>query len=172
MTKYVFICSHRHSGSTLLDLILGSHSKIESLGEISFLSQDLALNTPCSCGTPVRQCKVWSRVVERLSATTGLDIMANPYALHLGYPKAHVIVDHTHQTPAYLMRRELMLGMYYMRLRFGARFLDPLLAPLYKSLANTFMVYDAVRAVLNADIVVDYFKVLPESDWRIFAESE
>lgn len=158
MAKYVYICSHRHSGSTLLDLLLGSHSRIESLGEISFLSQDLALNVPCSCGSPVRECTVWRKVIERLSTRSGVDMMANPYALHLGYPKAHVIKDGAHQTPGYLVRRELMLGMYYLRLRLGARFLDPLLAPMTRGLANNFLVYDAVREVLNADTVVDSSK--------------
>ena len=88
MTKYLYICSHRHSGSTLLDLFLGAHSKIESLGEIDFLPQDLALNDPCSCGSSIRDCQVWREVIERLSAKLGVDIRANPYVLHLGYPKA------------------------------------------------------------------------------------
>jgi hypothetical protein len=158
MPKYVYICSHRHSGSTLLDLLLGSHSRVASLGEISFLSQDIALNAPCSCGVPIRECMVWRKVIDRLSARTGVDIMANPYALHLGYPKAQVVIDRTHQTPRYLMHRELMLGMYYLRLRFGMRFLDPLLAPMQNTVANNFLVYDAVRDMLNADAVVDSSK--------------
>ena len=54
MAKYVYISSAAYSGSTLLDLLLGSHSRIESLGEISFLAQDLAVNNRCTCGTPVR----------------------------------------------------------------------------------------------------------------------
>jgi Sulfotransferase family len=158
VTRYVYICSHRHSGSTLLDLLLGSHSRIESLGEISFLSQDLALNLPCTCGLRIRECTVWQTVIDRLSAQLGTDIMANPYALHLGYPLADVTVDRTHQTRAYRARRELMLGMYYLRMRFGARFLDPLLGRMRRSFANNFRVYDAAREVLNADLVVDSSK--------------
>jgi len=128
------------------------------LGEISYLSQDLALNLPCTCGLPIRECAVWRNVIERLSRLLGVDIMAKPYALHLGYPLAYITVDRAHQTRAYRVRRELMLGMYYLRVRFGARFLDPLLGPLRRSLANNFLVYDAVREVLDADIVVDSSK--------------
>ena len=128
------------------------------MGEISYLSQDLALNLPCTCGQPIRECTAWQSIIERLSALLRVDIMAKPYALHLGYPLADVTVDRAHQTPAYRLRRELMLGMYYLRLRFGARFLDPLLGPMRKSLANNFLVYDAAREVLHADIVVDSSK--------------
>jgi hypothetical protein len=158
VTRYVYICSHRHSGSTLLDLLLGSHSRIESLGEISFLSQDLALNLPCTCGVPIRECTVWQGVIERLSKQLGVNIMASPYALHLGYPLADVTVDLAHQTRGYRLRRELMLGMYYLRMRFGASLLDPLLGPMRQSFVNNFRVYDAARDVLNADIVVDSSK--------------
>jgi hypothetical protein len=101
---------------------------------------------------------VWRKVIDRLSARTGVDIMANPYALHLGYPRAQVIIDRMHQTPGYLARRELMLGMFYLRLRLGMRFLDLLLAPMWRSLANNFLVYDAVRELLSTEAVVDSSK--------------
>jgi hypothetical protein len=142
----------------LLDLLLGSHSKVESLGEISFLSQDIALNSPCSCGTPVRQCVIWRRVAERLSARLGVDIMVTPYALHLGYVNTEIRVDSPLQRRAYRVRRELILGLYYLRLHLGARFLDPLVARLDRSLANNFLVYDSFREVLDADTVVDSSK--------------
>lgn len=128
------------------------------MGEISYLSQDLALNLLCTCGLPIRECTAWQSIIERLSALLGVDIMVQPYALHLGYPLADVTVDRAHQTRAYRLRRELMLGMYYLRLRFGTRILDPLLGPMRRSLANNFLVYDAAREVFNVDIVVDSSK--------------
>ncbi len=152
MTKYLYICSHRHSGSTLLDLFLGAHSKIESLGEIDFLPQDLALNDPCSCGSSIRDCQVWREVIERLSAKLGVDIRANPYVLHLGYPKASGV------TPTYLLRRELMLGLQYAQLKSGSTFLESFLGSITKGLASTCLVYEAVADVLKASVVVDSSK--------------
>src|SRR5690606_236057 len=39
----VFICSAGHSGSTLLDMLLGTHSRAESLGELVNLPLDIEL---------------------------------------------------------------------------------------------------------------------------------
>ena len=87
--RIIFIASLPHSGSTLLDLLLGSHSQIESLGEISKLKRyaeaprDAAPRggkQQCTCGAPnVWQCPLWRRVDEFLrsrgtSGLRGLDV--------------------------------------------------------------------------------------------------
>jgi hypothetical protein len=96
--------------------------------------------------------------MKRVDDRLGKDVMANPYALNMGYPRASVVIDRTHQTPAYLLRRKLVLGVYYLRLRFGLRALDTLLGAVYEGIANSFLVYDAVRNVLGARAVVDSSK--------------
>jgi len=68
----IFIASLAHSGSTLLDLLLGSHSQIESLGEIGKLKRyaDAPLSgaehgrkQQCTCGAPsIWQCPHWEKV--------------------------------------------------------------------------------------------------------------
>lgn len=68
----IFIASLPHSGSTLLDLLLGSHSQIESLGEINRLKYyaDAPLRgvqpgreQQCTCGAPsIWQCPHWENV--------------------------------------------------------------------------------------------------------------
>jgi len=157
--KCVYICSAGHSGSTLLDLVLGSHSRIESLGEISFLPQNLAINLKCSCGKPVRECEVWKAIVARLSERSGTDLMQNPYALHMGnHLRAFVTIDRAFQTPLFLMRRRLILGLNYLRYRFGWDFLAPLVRSTDHGIANNFAVYDAARAVMQVDTVVDSSK--------------
>ena len=112
MTKYVYICSAGHSGSTLLDLLLGSHSRIASLGEIDQLSKNIALNTLCACGEPVRSCVLWRDILAKAGKQIGSDLTERPYALHMGYPKASSVIDHAHQTRAYLLKRKVLLGLY------------------------------------------------------------
>lgn len=53
--KVLYICSAGRSGSTLINLVLGSHSQCMSLGEIEHLPKNIALNTPCSCGAAARE---------------------------------------------------------------------------------------------------------------------
>lgn len=158
MIKYVYICSAGHSGSTLLDLLLGSHSRIASLGEIDHLSKNLALNTPCACGQLVRSCPVWNEVISRVGAKLGLDIMKNPYALITGYPKASVVIDHQHQTRLYLLRRRILLGLYYLRVRFSAPVPAEFIRTIEQAIANNVLVFDTVRQTLNVDAIVDSSK--------------
>lgn len=53
--KVVFIASTAHSGSTLLDLILGSHPRIFGLGELKQLEKRL----PRICGICNEDCRFW-----------------------------------------------------------------------------------------------------------------
>jgi len=64
----IYIVSSSHSGSTLLDLMLGSHSAIHSGGEFFRLPQtlniDQAILPRCSCGEKVIHCAFWKEVTE------------------------------------------------------------------------------------------------------------
>lgn len=156
--RYIYICSAGHSGSTLLDLLLGSHSSIASLGEIDQLSKNMALNTLCSCGAPIRSCPLWSEVVRRVGAEIGVDIVAHPYDLHMGYPVASTVIDRSHQTALYLLHRQLVLGLLYVQLRAGADFLSLATRSTMTAADNNVRVFEAVREILGARAIVDSSK--------------
>jgi Sulfotransferase family len=62
MSKIVFIVSLGHSGSTLLNLLLGGHPRAISMGEIwSAIKRWDEEQRPCTCGNPVQKCPVWSQ---------------------------------------------------------------------------------------------------------------
>jgi len=158
MPKYIYICSAGHSGSTLLDLLLGSHSCVASLGEIHQLTKSLALNTICSCGSPVRSCPLWNAVVHRVGNELGIDIFSNPYALNLGYPRSVTLVDPRFQTPWYLTRRTLVLGLTYLHHRSPCDWLPPQPPSVAHGLDNNVRIFEAVRATLDLDMIVDSSK--------------
>lgn len=68
-TLYIGGCGH--SGSTLLDMLLGGHSKISATGEIHrfylSLNSDEKLHR-CTCGESVWTCPFWSAVIDALIA--------------------------------------------------------------------------------------------------------
>jgi hypothetical protein len=66
----VAIASAGHSGSTLLDLLIGNHSRITSAGEMNRVSL-YAADRACACGEPVASCPYWERVRRTLSAALG-----------------------------------------------------------------------------------------------------
>lgn len=65
MIPLVYIAGTGHSGSTLLDLLLGTHSRIESVGEfkrIGRLYEAPQIKQTCTCGKPFASCPFWTRV--------------------------------------------------------------------------------------------------------------
>lgn len=158
MTTYVYICSAGHSGSTLLDLLLGSHSRAGSLGEVIQLPKNIALNTQCSCGQPVRACPLWAAVIDRLGHELGVDLLSDPYALQMGYGLASSVVDHQHQTHAYLLRRKLIIGLLHLELRYGRSLRGPSGRLMSQAVDNTIRTYNAVAELSGVDAVVDSSK--------------
>jgi len=64
----LYVCGGGHSGSTLLDLLLGEHPGITSVGEISVLNRYLEADEyPCSCGRVPNRCPFWQEVMESLA---------------------------------------------------------------------------------------------------------
>ena len=64
---HLYIMGSGHSGSTILDILLGNSSQIESVGELlSGLSR--SDTEPCSCGTTMSDCAFWREVRSRLEA--------------------------------------------------------------------------------------------------------
>jgi len=57
--KVVFILGSGHCGSTLLDLLLDSHSKIVGVGEIATLTP----NSLCACGQVAHECNFWNNII-------------------------------------------------------------------------------------------------------------
>lgn len=156
--KYIYICSAGHSGSTLLDLLLGSHSQIESLGEIIQLSKNFSLNTLCTCGEPVQSCAVWRKVVYVLNEQLGINIFDDPYALNMGSPNPQVIKDKLHSTYRYKLKSKFLNGLRYVELKYQLAFLKHFPNPIYEAIENTFLVYEAVRNVLRCQMIVDSSK--------------
>jgi hypothetical protein len=159
MTKCLYICGAGHSGSTLLDMLLGSHSRIASLGEIINLPMDWATNNRCTCGANVRDCEVWSYVVHEFEQRDGIDVTADPYSLNLG-PIYAAVGDERVTRGVYRLRRRLSAALHYLELRSGLfGVLKPVLRGIHTGLENNLALFDMVGKRLGADFVVDSSKV-------------
>lgn len=158
MIDTVFVLSAGHSGSTLLDLLVGSHSRVASLGEITYLPRSIVRGATCSCGTPVRECEFWKEVVTEVGRKMGKDLFADPYALDLGLMMG-MHRDQSKQTWSYIARWRAIHGIAGLQILYGLPFLNPLTAPLHRAARNNFLLFDSVRRVAGADLVVDSSKV-------------
>ena len=79
MQRVVYIAGCGHSGSTLLDLVLGGHSKLVGLGEAMNLVRPGGIELTrerglvCSCGETIDSCKFWSKVVAEANGESNAD---------------------------------------------------------------------------------------------------
>lgn len=142
MKTIVFIVGAGHSGSTVLDMALGSSPNAFSLGEIVFLGREVKNNTPCVCGKQILRCPFWSDVNEMIKKNYHIDFMKDADSF------------------------SLMTAQHHDRKTFAKKFRNLLLildredhlSPLY--LKHTEILYDAVFKVSNKDVLIDSSKNL------------
>jgi len=73
--KIIYISGEGLSGSTLLDLVLGSHEKAFSAGELRFLAEKGIKNREyCACGSPVPECILWKEIISLWEKNRSLDL--------------------------------------------------------------------------------------------------
>ncbi len=144
----------------MLDLVVGGHSKVASLGEFSFLGKALALKQPCTCGAEVASCPHWRAVFDALASEHGIDLREEPYALEEWFSRASTVIDVAHQTPAYITRLKAASAWcdfrYAVRERLG--WLLPLTPHLNSSVANMSLLFDQVARQWEMNTLVDSSK--------------
>src|ERR687883_1249740 len=82
---YLYVMSRPHSGSTILDILLGNTEAVESVGQL--VSDMGKLDNPCACGTTIRACPFWREVRLRVEAAgVGWDeaVRASVGQAHIG----------------------------------------------------------------------------------------
>ena len=86
-----YIAGAGRSGSTLFDMILGSHSQVEGLGQVDDIKPYFAAGELCTCRRTPEDCPLWSKVLADrptpglLNATRNRDkVLGTLYALVTG----------------------------------------------------------------------------------------
>lgn len=165
-SKYVYIVSSPHGGSTLLSLVLGKHPVAENLGEVSFIPKLLALNELCSCGEALGSCPRFGSLFDVFADMTGHDLRRDPYSVFLGdAPKGRFgsgLIDRKQQTRLqYVLSRARgaldTAGLYLTPRRIGANRVT--LPSVKASVANTLKLYEATEQAWGCRIVIDASKM-------------
>lgn len=165
MVQLVYICGSAHSGSTLLDLLLGSHPEIFSLGEITNKFPEYMKNNElCTCRSPLHECSIWRDVRDKLLGNFSVDIFQSPDQL----PISEEII--WKQGSIYLQK-----FVYYQKFLLAylgrsslASFEVKLLRQVPDSVQitkNVMALYDAVSEVIGRKILVDSSKSSLRMKW-------
>lgn len=95
-TRLIYITSLGHSGSTLVDMSLGTIPSVFSTGELRYLPWQLyrekyaeelseQAQNICTCGKRFSTCAIWRPVVDSLSHEYGYDIMEEPFRFRIDF---------------------------------------------------------------------------------------
>jgi len=130
--KVIYIAGATRSGSTILSNILGEFDGFFNAGELSEI-WDTGLEWPCSCGSDVKKCKIWSLVLKKIfNGNKGIDIKEMIYLRNKAAHSKHV--------PKYLI-------MSSKRSKIRSE-LEPYLAGLSK-------LYRAIQSITHSRVIVD-----------------
>ena len=163
MAKLVYIASAGHSGSTLLDFIIGTVPRVFSTGEVVFLPWEigrprtekpsLEKEDICTCLKSFEECQVWRKVIEELNEKVGYNIYEDPFRFRLSFinRQEYPSMDFAARVKRYLFCQ----GFKYPFLRT----IPGLFEVLYKRvMENNWMLFDTIGEVCNADYIVDSSK--------------
>lgn len=156
--KFVFICAAGHSGSTLLDLLLGAHSRGLSLGEITQLPKNIALDSVCSCNEKLSQCRFWTSIITGFGRSIDVDLWQDPYALNLGFIMAGREIDPLHQTRTRMALRKLAYGAAYAHLRWRLPVPKSVLDSMSQAARRKCDLFNYILGHTGQDFVVDSSK--------------
>lgn len=64
----LYIVSNGRSGSTILDMLLGTHPELWTMGEAQILPWEMKENrAPCGCGKMLGNCKFWENILPKIN---------------------------------------------------------------------------------------------------------
>lgn len=159
---HVYICSAGHSGSTLLDMLLGTHPECESLGELSLLPMDIALGNHCACGVSHQECTLWSPILSEYAEAHGIDVWGRPYSINLGY-MAGINVDRRKINALYKLKWRPLLVLKYAQQKWGIPAIAPLVSEYDAGIHHTLEIYDRVLRHTGKSVTVDSTKHYPKA---------
>lgn len=116
--RVLYIAGAGRSGSTLLDLILGNHREIASVGELAKLpSHGWVRRDYCGCGEPGHLCPFWSEVRRRwLGPGEGAAALAEVLELQGLFERARrwprLLAEAGDPSPELLRYADLMASLY------------------------------------------------------------
>ena len=90
--RVIYIAGNGRSGSTLLDMMLGSGEHNFSAGELTFITREGISQEYCSCGATIGECWVWRKVMELWSSSLSISsaryqILRKRYERNKSLPK-------------------------------------------------------------------------------------
>ncbi len=168
--KLIYILSQAHSGSTLIDCILGTHPDFCSSGELRYLNWQLerTINVKpsieaqdiCTCGNNWRECDFWNVVFERIKEETGVDIVNYPHQFDTKYFGQYSYKDRGGHKRRFIDRALGAIFRIWLERGGNLSTIAWLKPNLKKQINNNWKLYELMSDVSERSVVVDSTKHL------------
>ena len=113
MIQIAYILVASHSGSTLLTMLLNSHSEVATIGErFTGCPEDLSWYL-CSCGCKIRECPFWQYVTSAMKKK-GVNFNLENFGTHFSMPDSIIatkLLDPLHRGPVLELLRDIGLRL-------------------------------------------------------------
>ena len=118
--RVVSIIGSGRSGSTVLDIVLGNHPKVEGVGALSKLPRSGWVpddNRRCSCGSPIHVCPYWAEVHRRWIDAVGADGLTRYIDLQARYEQSstrwpRLLLEDRSPSPTFLEYSYMTSALY------------------------------------------------------------
>lgn len=115
----VVVIGDGRSGSTVLDIVLGSHPNIEGVGALRKLPRSGWVpdtDRRCACGSPIHACPFWIRVYERWTEAVGEEGLARYIELQDRYERfrawPRLLIEAHKPSPSFLAYARMTSALY------------------------------------------------------------
>lgn len=114
MIQIAYILAASHSGSTLLTMLLNSHSEVATIGErFTGYPEDLSWYL-CSCGCKIRECHFWQWVASKMRKR-GINFDLQEFGTSFSMPDSHIattLLGPLHRGPGLELLRDIGLRLF------------------------------------------------------------
>ncbi len=157
-----YVASPGHSGSTLLDMLLGLNRDIFSTGELIHLPNQYHRNRlfipsssnglSCSCGNTFYDCPFWGKIFNELNDITKYDLGKNPLRFRIAFLLSHT---RPHKRFIHSLMRFFVLFIIRFRLNYTDIFVKYLLL---RRIRNNELLFKLINNLAGAKYVIDSSK--------------
>jgi hypothetical protein len=166
MSKLIYILSTGHSGSTILDIMLGTFPQVFSTGELKYFTWQIQRTQSgigsverqdvCTCGSRFQECSFWTKVIDKINKDEKINIYQNPLHFRtspLGKWDYYKKVDLYRR----LINKLISIEINHLNINL---FSDLFSKTYIEEVKNVWKLVDTIGKVANSECIVDSSKSL------------
>lgn len=166
MSKLIYIVSTGHSGSTLLDILLGTFPGVFSTGEFRYFTWQLFRTRNgqgsvkgediCTCGKRFQECVVWAEIIRKINNDNNIDIFKDPLLFNTS-----ILTDFKYNGKTSWINKIISKLITFEMFFLPFRLFSTLFKRAYRQeVKNVWKLIDALGEITGAEYVVDSTKGL------------